>query len=393
MIACCVSRAAYHISKRPGSWGLAVGLLCLALVAAGRASPAARPPAGQPDLQFPFMGTWRIIQGYGIDDAGNPVQGTHYGTYALDFVRLDGPTKGETVYAAHSGTIVAVGRHPAHGGYVRIADRADPGYTTYYLHLAALYEGIVQGAKVEAGTPLGVLGYCAGANSSQPCTDHLHFALSYNGTPVKPEPMGGMSGFRYGLTCTGCTNDDQPPTITFAEKPESGLWYNEDRRITWHISDRGGCGVRSFAWAWDQRPKPGTEQPGASGETRLSSAGEGMHTLYIVAWDSVGNKASTVLSSLGYDMTPPETYMDSASQEFSSNELITIYWRGWDYIEGPAYQYSHYLGGVEDWTPWMASTQASYANLPPGSYTFYVKAKDRAGNEDPTPATLNFTVK
>jgi hypothetical protein len=70
-----------------------------------------------------------------------------------------------------------------------------------------------------------------------------------------------------------------------------------------------------------------------------------------------------------------------------------MYWRGWDHIEGPAYQYSHYLAGVENWSPWMASTQAAYVNLPPGSYTFYVKAKDQAGNEDPTPATFDLTVR
>jgi hypothetical protein len=375
------------MTRRGIIWGLVVCLMCL--VAVGRSAPAL---AGQPDLHFPFMGTWRIIQGYGIDDAGNPVSGTHKGTYALDFVRYDGPTRGETVYAAHSGTIVATGRHQIHGVYVRIADRADPSYRTYYLHLAALYEGIAQGAEVEAGTPLGVLGYCDGANAPSPCTDHLHFSLTYNGYPVKPEPMGGMSAFHYGTICNGCTDDDQPPTITFAEKPESGFWHNGDRRIAWHISDRGGCGVRGFAWAWDRRPRSGAEQPGSSGETWLSSAGEGMHTLYVVAWDSMGNQTSTSLSSLGYDVSPPETYMDSASRKFSQGELINIYWRGWDHIEGPAYQYSHYLEGAEDWSPWMSSTQASYTNLPPGSYTFYVKAKDQAGNEDPTPATLDFTV-
>jgi hypothetical protein len=376
------------MTRREIICSLVICLLCLGLVAASRAKPL----AGQPDLRFPFMGQWRIIQGYGIDDAGNPVQGTHSGTYALDFVRLDGPTAGETVYAAHSGTIVAAGRHPAHGAYVRIADRADPGYSTYYLHLAALYDGIVQGAEVEVGTPLGALGYCDGANAPSPCTDHLHFSLSYNGDPVKPEPMGGMTGFHYGMTCNGCTDDDQPPAIAFAEMPESGLWLKEDRRITWHVSDRGGCGARGFAWAWDHRPDSGEEQLGSSGEIWLSSAGEGMHTLYVVAWDSMGNKASASLSSLGYDVTPPETYMDMVRQKFSRDEIVVIYWRGWDYIEGPAYQYSHYLAGVEDWSPWMSSTQAAYVNLPPGSYTFYVKAKDQAGNEDPTPATFDLTV-
>jgi hypothetical protein len=34
----------------------------------------------------------------------------------------------------------------------------------------------------------------------------------------------------------------------------------------------------------------------------------------------------------------------------------------------------------------------SYTNLPNGNYTFYVKAKDQTGNEDPEPANRSFTV-
>lgn len=378
-------------TRRAVLWGLAICVLCLGLAAASGDS-AARPLTDQPNLRFPFMGKWRVIQGYGIDDSGNEVAGTHRGTYALDFVRMDGPTKGATVYAAHGGTVINTGRHQVNGAYVRIADGADPAYCTYYLHLATIYEGIAPGAKVEAGTPLGELGHCDGPNAPSPCTDHLHFALTNNWSPVKPEPMGGMSGFYHGVIANGCTDDDTPPDINFFDKPDGGGWYGQDRRIAWSVSD-DGCGVRGFAWAWDRRPTSDEEQPGSNGEAQLTGAGEGMHTLYVVAWDTVGNRATSSLASLGYDATPPETYMDTDTQEFAQGDLVTLTWRGWDHIEGPAYQYSHQLEGVEDWSPWMSSTQASYSDLPPGSYTFYAKAKDQAGNEDPTPAALSFTVR
>ena len=37
-------------------------------------------------------------------------------------------------------------------------------------------------------------------------------------------------------------------------------------------------------------------------------------------------------------------------------------------------------------------TTKSYSNLANGNYTFHVKARDQAGNEDTTPATRTFTV-
>ena len=39
-----------------------------------------------------------------------------------------------------------------------------------------------------------------------------------------------------------------------------------------------------------------------------------------------------------------------------------------------------------------SATTKSYSNLANGNYTFHVKARDQAGNEDPTPATRAFTV-
>ncbi len=55
-------------------------------------------------------------------------------------------------------------------------------------------------------------------------------------------------------------------------------------------------------------------------------------------------------------------------------------------------QYSYYLEGFEKkWSEWSLKTEKEYTNLPEGSYTFYVKAKNIYGIESIT-ATYNFRI-
>lgn len=58
-----------------------------------------------------------------------------------------------------------------------------------------------------------------------------------------------------------------------------------------------------------------------------------------------------------------------------------------------AVRYMYRLSGLdEDWQPITAETDAYYPALPPGSYTFEVKAMDRSGLWSDPPAILEFTV-
>ncbi len=44
------------------------------------------------------------------------------------------------------------------------------------------------------------------------------------------------------------------------------------------------------------------------------------------------------------------------------------------------------------YSAWSSDTSATFSNLADGAYTFYVKSKDEADNEDATPATQSFTI-
>jgi ligand-binding sensor domain-containing protein/class 3 adenylate cyclase len=58
-----------------------------------------------------------------------------------------------------------------------------------------------------------------------------------------------------------------------------------------------------------------------------------------------------------------------------------------------AVQYRYMLAGLEkEWQPLTKETDAHYPALPPGSYTFLVKAQNRAGLWSDPPAELHFTI-
>jgi hypothetical protein len=44
------------------------------------------------------------------------------------------------------------------------------------------------------------------------------------------------------------------------------------------------------------------------------------------------------------------------------------------------------------WSAWSTVTSATVTGLSDGAHTFEVKARDESGNEDPTPASISFTV-
>jgi len=94
------------------------------------------------------------------------------------------------------------------------------------------------------------------------------------------------------------------------------------------------------------------------------------------------------------DITLPETTITSGPDGTINNSVISFSWTGSDDVT-PTSQllYSYKLEGYGDsWSSWTSVTTKSFNGLANYDYTFKVKAKDEAGNEDPTPAEWSFTV-
>jgi hypothetical protein len=94
------------------------------------------------------------------------------------------------------------------------------------------------------------------------------------------------------------------------------------------------------------------------------------------------------------DTTPPETTIVSATSETVGYAEVSFEWTGSDdSIDTADLVYSYKLEGYDaEYSPFTADTSKTYTSLPDGQYVFYVKAQDKSGNIDPTPATSSFTV-
>ncbi|MBN1886358.1 MAG: peptidoglycan DD-metalloendopeptidase family protein [Thermoflexales bacterium] len=97
--------------------------------------------------------------------------------------------------------------------------------------------------------------------------------------------------------------------------------------------------------------------------------------------------------ALPLDSSPPDTTLVSAPTGWISATVAQLSWIGLDEQTPLAdLVYSFRLEGYADWSDWSSMTNTTWYNLPGGTHTFRVKARDIAGNEDTSPATRDFGV-
>jgi hypothetical protein len=92
--------------------------------------------------------------------------------------------------------------------------------------------------------------------------------------------------------------------------------------------------------------------------------------------------------------TPPDTSITGGPTGSITVNSATFTWTGSDdSTPTESLLYAYRLDPIEpSFSAFASETTKSYSNLPNGSYTFFVKAKDLAENEDPTPASRSFMV-
>lgn len=103
----------------------------------------------------------------------------------LDLYPLKRDSRGEAldpVYAVLPGKVVHASRvsgHSSYGRYVVIEhDGEVPAYHTLYAHLASVADGMMPGARVEAGTVIGIMGRSASYSIPRERA-HLHFEIGF----------------------------------------------------------------------------------------------------------------------------------------------------------------------------------------------------------------------
>ena len=126
--------------------------------------------------------------------------------------------RGTPIYAAGSGTIVALGRNGDYGKYIRIRHRN--GYETAYAHMNRYARRLKKGARVKQGQIIGYVGATGLATGP-----HLHYEVLRHNKPVNPRDLdvppeskldaAGMEKLRNAQTAIGtrinalATNDNR----------------------------------------------------------------------------------------------------------------------------------------------------------------------------------------
>ena len=112
----------------------------------------------------------------------------------------------------------------------------------------------------------------------------------------------------------------------------------------------------------------------------------------VISKDACGQTTTSAIRTFptGNDITPPETTITGAPAGCSST--VTIVWSAKDNVTQTADLVYSWRIDSQAFGPETNSTTAQIPSVADGQHTFQVKARDRAGNWDATPAFVQFTV-
>jgi len=136
-------------------------------------------------------------------------------------------------------------------------------------------------------------------------------------------------------------------------------------------------GARSECWVDD------ADYPSCSSPFGVNPLPDGPHTFRVQATDRAGNVGPVASRSWVRDTTPPETALAGPGLTSSTTVEFDIA------SNDPTATFACSLDGA-DYAP--CSSTPVFENVTEGDHTLAARATDPAGNTDPTPSTLSFTI-
>lgn len=180
--------------------------------------------------------------------------------------------------------------------------------------------------------------------------------------------------------------DDAAPSPFSITSPASGAYINNDEPLQSNASDPSPSSGLSVDYFWcfplDNCTLWPSQNPIGSA-TWSGQPPDGPYQLIARATDNVGNTTDSAVILVNVDNTPPNTSLDSKPSDPSNGS--------------PSFSFgSDEPGTFEcslDGGPFTSCPSPdALSGLTTGSHTFDVRAVDRAGNKDATPASFTWTV-
>ena len=207
----------------------------------------------------------------------------------------------------------------------------------------------------------------------------------------------GGDGLTSPATSADVVHDDRPPRMTFSAPP-AGAHVRGLINVSAVAQDDGSEVADVVLSAAGQRlaaaiaPRLPAAVATASATWDTTTVADGTHTLSAGATDAAGNVAAAATRSIVVDNTPPDTRITSGPDTETSATTVTFTFTGSDAITPPADLLFAWRLNSSVWNPFAAAMSVTLSGLSDGQHTFEVKARDRAGNEDTTPATQTFRI-
>ena len=317
--------------------------------------PCSSPGSHSPEAPLPD-GTY-TFRVRATDAAGN--QATQTRSFEVDTASPTAPELTATVPAspANDNTPEIHGSAPA-GTTVRLYSGADcSGAPLASAPAAALEAGIEVSVADDASTS-----FRATASTAAENTSGCSAPLSY-------------------------LEDSSAPSTSLDSHPVA-LAASDEAKFEFSGSDAGGSGLASFQCRLDSSA-PGAWAACASAKTYTSLA-EGGHTFEVRAIDEAANADQSPASfSWSVDTIAPSTQIDSGPAAISPSANASFTFSGSD-GGGSGLASFQCRRDAEDWS--SCTSPRNYSALAEGPHTFEVRAIDKAGNTDGSPATFVWTV-
>jgi hypothetical protein len=190
-------------------------------------------------------------------------------------------------------------------------------------------------------------------------------------------------------------HDGQPPGVAITMPPGASIVRRTV--VVEAAATDSGSGIASIVVSLGGQvlaslTNPDPTQP-LTATVSLDTTGlaDGVHSLSVVVTDAAGN-VTTASRSFTVDNTPPETTLTGGPGGESGATTVTFGFAGSDGLTPPgALEFAWRLDDGP-WSSFGTETTVTLTDLAEGPHVFAVRARDRAGNEDPTPAEVAFTV-